>query len=87
MHGALPGSFLSRCDKGTPAHRLASWRYLKTFSPDALLEALGLFFLSFPSRVLGSVVFPTQVNLFLQQLDSTGQLMGNHAHASQTFVF
>jgi hypothetical protein len=30
---------------------------------------------------------PTQVNLFLQRLDSTGQPMGGHAHTGQTFVF
>jgi hypothetical protein len=48
MQGALPSSFLSQCDKGAPAHRLASWRYLEIVPPDALLEALRLFFLEFP---------------------------------------
>jgi hypothetical protein len=36
--------------------------------------------------VLGSTVFPTQVNLFLQRLDSAGQPVGNHAHTGQTFI-
>jgi hypothetical protein len=58
MQGALPNSFLYRCDKGTPAHRLASWRYLETIPPDALSEAMRLFFLEFPESGLGIHCIP-----------------------------
>jgi hypothetical protein len=50
------------------AHLLIGWPaggILKQF-PQMLYQKLwGYFFLSFPSQVLGSTVFPTQVNLFL----------------------
>jgi hypothetical protein len=73
MQGALPGSFLSRCDMGAPAHQMASWRYLETFPPDALSEALRLFFLDFPESGLGIYYVPNPGEL----VSSTAGLNGS----------
>jgi hypothetical protein len=54
---------------------------------DASLGALESFFLGLPKSVLESDIFLAQMNLFFQQLDSAGQLVGNHAHAYQAFLF
>jgi hypothetical protein len=60
---------------------------LKHF-PHMLCQNLwGYFLLSFLSWVLGSAVFPTRLNLFLQRLDSMGQPMGGYARTGQTFIF
>jgi hypothetical protein len=58
MEGPLLGSFLSRCDKGATAHRLASWSYLETVPLDALSEVVGLFFLEFLELGLGIRYIP-----------------------------
>jgi hypothetical protein len=42
---------------------------------------------SFLSQILGSAVFPTQVDLFLQRKDSAGQPMGGHADSYRTLLF
>jgi hypothetical protein len=63
MQGALLGSFLSRCDKGAPAHWLSSWRYLETFPPYALSEPLGLFSLEFPELGFGICGIPNPAKL------------------------
>jgi hypothetical protein len=41
----------------------------------------------FPSRVLVSDVFPTQMDFFLQRKDSAGQPMGCHADSYQAMLF
>jgi hypothetical protein len=70
-------------------HLLIGWPaggILKHFPQMLCQELWGYFFLSFPSHVLGSAVFPMRVNLFLQCLDSMGQPTGSHAHTGQIFI-
>jgi hypothetical protein len=43
-------------------------------------------FISFPSRILESVVLPTRVDLFLKRKDSAGQPMGGHAYSCQALL-
>jgi hypothetical protein len=76
------------CPDVIRVHLLIGWPagdILKQFPQMLYQKFWGYFFLSFLSRVLGSAVLPTQVNLFFQRLDSMHQPMGGHAHTGHTF--
>jgi hypothetical protein len=71
------------------AHLFVSWpvgSVLKCFSEVLYQELWSYIFLGLLSQVSGSVVLPARKDLFLQWLDSAGQLMGGHADSSQAFV-
>jgi hypothetical protein len=50
-------------------------------------ELQSYIFVGLPSRVLVFVVLPTQMDLFLQGLHSTGQPMSGHADSHQALFF
>jgi hypothetical protein len=56
---------------------------LEYFSQMFQQELRTYLFLGLLSRVLGSIVLPTQIDLFLQRLDSTGQPTCGHADSCQ----
>jgi hypothetical protein len=64
------------------AHLFVSWlaeSVLKYLSEVLYLELRSYIFSGLPSLVLGSVVLPAQMDMFLQCLDLAGQPMDRHA--------
>jgi hypothetical protein len=70
------------------SHLLVGWpagSVLEYLSYMLHQEIWSYIFLGLLSRVLGSTVLPTQMDMFLQLLDSAGQPMCGHADSRQSF--